>query len=604
VVSGSPTLITAAGTTLVGGGRYLLDATLAPFSQPLPAAPAAGAVLAVEAVTAVGKLVTVQGNGHLIEGQTNLTLGSKSSGAVYRAVALVYDGTFWRILDAVRNSFLHSQDYAGAGGGPVPLIPPPVDLTGTATIYIDSQAGSDAGAGTYLSPWKTLSHGVATAQGLKAGSIVALKCGSVFREALPCPISGEAASPITIGQYGTGPRPKIKGSLDFSNLTWTVYSGNIYKATTTGLAAAVVYVDEMTGLGKVSELAKLTAPGQFYISGTTEIYVWLPDGSSPAGHQIECSGSVSTICNGGAHNYWTIQDVAAMHSGTGIAGIYVNTTQLGWEIRRNQIGPIPGQGLSLYGATWAHDNYVVSCWDWLEYPNSSSAVPGIGVYGVTGTRVNNNRVTQCYYGIRSIKGGAGVPVIDHNLVYLNHVNGIDHNEATNEVKVYNNTVHHRATGVGAAGHGIDQQAGAEHIVGLNNIVYSDYPGTGTSGTGDVQALCFEAAAGSFDYALVYLTPEATAGEYPCYPGKYGTTGGISTGPAKNTGVYATWATFVAAIKAAMGSTNLEHAKYGEDPLFMDVANGDYRLQPGSPAIGAGVAITGVTNATGVNLGAL
>ncbi|MGD8195141.1 family 16 glycoside hydrolase [Herbiconiux sp. P18] len=80
-------------------------------------------------------------------------------------------------------------------------------------VYVDSAAGDDANAGTSPSaPWRTLAK--VNAMAPAAGTTILLKAGSTFsNQYLDLTGSGTAATPNTIGRYGSGARPVI----DFAN---------------------------------------------------------------------------------------------------------------------------------------------------------------------------------------------------------------------------------------------------------------------------------------------------------------------------------------------------------------------------------------------------
>ena len=97
----------------------------------------------------------------------------------------------------------------------------------TPTYYVSS-SGSDLNDGlTSSTPWKTLSK--VGSETFSPSDIIAFKCGEYFEGTLIAPSSGTSGFPITFGAYGTGLRPKIYGSEIVTG--WTLYSGNIWKAT-------------------------------------------------------------------------------------------------------------------------------------------------------------------------------------------------------------------------------------------------------------------------------------------------------------------------------------------------------------------------------------
>jgi len=79
-------------------------------------------------------------------------------------------------------------------------------------------------------------------------------------------------------------------------------------------------------------------------------------------------------------------------------------------------------------------------------------------------------------------------------------------------------------------------------------------------------------------------------------------GGTATTGELVTTQYATLANWQAAL-AGTSFTGKDANSLQADPLFTNFAGGDYTLQSGSPAIGAGVFISGVSTANPPNIGA-
>ncbi len=93
----------------------------------------------------------------------------------------------------------------------------PASAAGT-TYYVDAVAGSDAAAGTSTATaWKTLTKVGATT--FAAGDRILFNRGQSWTGQLHPLGSGTSSSPITIGAYGSGNRPKIDGSSLTGGLT-------------------------------------------------------------------------------------------------------------------------------------------------------------------------------------------------------------------------------------------------------------------------------------------------------------------------------------------------------------------------------------------------
>lgn len=95
-----------------------------------------------------------------------------------------------------------------------------VPLAAAATFHLDPQSGNDNASGTAPElAWKSLEK--ANAHVFKPGDQLLLKAGSRFTGQLRPQGSGDLANgkpnPITLGQYGEGPRPRIDGEGKFAD---------------------------------------------------------------------------------------------------------------------------------------------------------------------------------------------------------------------------------------------------------------------------------------------------------------------------------------------------------------------------------------------------
>lgn len=98
---------------------------------------------------------------------------------------------------------------------------PVADAAWGTTYYVDLQQGSDNNSGTSESaPWKTLAK-VNNSRFLP-GDRVLLHRGSVWREELLFPSSGDPNHPILISAYGFGADPVISGGDVISGSAWNV----------------------------------------------------------------------------------------------------------------------------------------------------------------------------------------------------------------------------------------------------------------------------------------------------------------------------------------------------------------------------------------------
>lgn len=85
----------------------------------------------------------------------------------------------------------------------------------SASYYIDSRTGSDDNPGTAPEKaWRTIARSKAAE--IKPGDRILFARGGIWRETL-LPHSGQKGNPVYYGAYGSGPLPKLYGSVDASD---------------------------------------------------------------------------------------------------------------------------------------------------------------------------------------------------------------------------------------------------------------------------------------------------------------------------------------------------------------------------------------------------
>jgi len=246
----------------------------------------------------------------------------------------------------------------------------------------------------------------------------------------------------------------------------------------------------------------------------------------------------------------------------------------GWAIRNNSIGGISSRfnsGVLLNNSNnnRIYENKVYYSWNGVDYPDGIGT--GISAAGTsTKNLIYRNTLENNHRGI-GIWGSSGGNVISYNLVKFSAVNGIDHlgtNTTLNEI--YNNTVIH--TPNAAAGHGISQQVGVGKVIIKNNIVY------GVSAHSEANTV----SVGTFGQAGVVLDMDNNL---------YYATGGMTTACLSSSNCTSTLATWQSKIVTdGRSAPGIDLNTIFADPLFVDYANGNYHLQAGSPARGAGVSV--------------
>ena len=173
------------------------------------------------------------------------------------------------------------------------------------TYYVDATNGDDSNQGTSEdAPWKSMSK--VNSSSFQSGNFILFKRGETWREMLVVPSSGSAEKHITIGAYGTGNRPIIKGSDLVSG--WTIHNGNIWKATLlTESSFNQVFFDGTRG-NKQTLLGNLNNEKDWYWSSNT-LYVYSISDPDTAyvnpGIEVSVRNQCIKVVD---HGYITIQD--------------------------------------------------------------------------------------------------------------------------------------------------------------------------------------------------------------------------------------------------------------------------------------------------------
>ncbi len=115
-------------------------------------------------------------------------------------------------------------------------------MAGATTYYVDASGGDDTKDGQSLvTAWKTIAK--VNGSTFAAGDQILFKRGEVWRESLVPPSSGASGNPIVFDAYGTGDAPTITGYQDLPSTTWTLDSGNIWKASITSSSFTTSFCD-------------------------------------------------------------------------------------------------------------------------------------------------------------------------------------------------------------------------------------------------------------------------------------------------------------------------------------------------------------------------
>ncbi|MFN8240009.1 MAG: Ig-like domain-containing protein [Bacteroidales bacterium] len=152
-------------------------------------------------------------------------------------------------------------------------------LLGQKTYYVSS-AGNDAADGlTKSTPWKTL--GKINGTTFVPGDSILFRRGDVWRDQLLVHNSGNSSKYITYGAYGSGPNPKILGSIQATGFTTTAYANKWQSTATIPIDPwaisyfGEVFFEELNG--KVSWGSRKTYTAD--LSNLTKEYDWTWNGN-------------------------------------------------------------------------------------------------------------------------------------------------------------------------------------------------------------------------------------------------------------------------------------------------------------------------------------
>jgi hypothetical protein len=536
---------------------------------------------------------------------------------------------------------------------------------GPVTYYVDSINGADSNAGSQSAPWKTIAK--VNAATLLPGQTVEFKRGGIWREQLTVPSSGSMGSPIIFGAYGTGSNPEIAGSNLITGWTQVSAYPSTYEAAAATAPSNVYVDDPNTGASTIpltlekSISAVNATPGSWYYAGGT-IYVQLTDSSNPSAHTIEASVRSYGVYSG-MHSFVTVQNLSVKH--TTVAAIYFENTGVpagtsgsyynnnfneyitiqgntvwnygaagspysggiyltgyawgsppmlrGEQVINNVVGRMDSSGtlnydeggIELRGTTGAliqgntvatMNNFGITARDGYGGQTCSSPVVtqnavssssgNISIAACPGAQVTYNTVSNSTgYGI-GIGAPSGSPsdnvVLAYNLIYDLNIspngdlyNGIDINDASLNGSAYNNTIYSVAAASltlegGSSGwmveNNIFDASLNPDIFGQTNVTPCLYVDTGVTAT--------------FTNNLFYTSSAKLPNQFNLV-GKGG---------------YVAYATFHADLNDTGSVANLA-------PLFTSPLAGNFTLQTGSPAIGAGLVVPNVTAGSSVNIGA-
>jgi hypothetical protein len=200
------------------------------------------------------------------------------------------------------------------------------------SYYVDP-AGNDSNSGTSPnSRWRSVAK--VNALAFAPYDTVYFKRGGLWRETLEPHRGGAPGKPVTFTAYGSGPQPVINGSDVISG--WTPGGDGIYRAHSD--KPGNVYVDGGPGWGLIHACCTSGSPcvpsGSCAVGpmepgswrwdpATTELSVWMPDGSNPGAHTIEAATrtfGMNVVGNGGEKSNLVVDGITFERTAGG--GLY------------------------------------------------------------------------------------------------------------------------------------------------------------------------------------------------------------------------------------------------------------------------------------------
>ena len=524
-----------------------------------------------------GQVVTFAATGGPVVWQVNNAVGGSAASGTVSAAGVFTAPASLPSPAAVTVTAVSTANPAQTSTATITLLAQPV----SGTTYYVATNGSDSNPGTQSAPFATLQHASTVAV---AGDTVLVRQG-VYNALFTPAVSGNTAyGPITYESYpgelatidGTGlavPGGQ-NGLITLNNVSYIIVEGFELRNYTTAKTTQVPIGIYITGAGSGVQIVNnhihnitTTAKTSPKKCGSDALGMAVYGSQAPAsisglvisGNEIDdlqtgCSESVSI--DGNVDGYAVTSNIVHDNDNIGIDSI-------GFE----KVSPNPTYDQARNGEVRGNAVYNITSYGNPDY-GKQYAADGIYVDGGTQIVIEQNTVYATDLGIEmaSEHGGHLTSYITarNNLVYLNNSNGIS---------------------IGGYGRG---RGGSDHVTIVNNSLFDN--DTKKTGSGEFQIQWY-ATNNIFENNIVYAGPQglfvhnftkSEAGpatlNYNIY---YGTIGAGS-------------ALFVWDSAHEKGFAKYQAASQQDaqsvftDPLYISLTTPDLDLQPGSPALNAGV----------------
>lgn len=447
------------------------------------------------------------------------------------------------------------------------------------TAYYISNAGDNGNLGTSeLAPWETIAK--VNGESFSAGDSILFNRDDTWREELTVPSPGSSGNPITFGAYSTGADPIINGADVMA--TW-VDSGQGLGSTWKKINVTDEPLDivVMDGTLLTEGSAKDVLNDHEWVWDTDVLYLrddtGDPDGSVAIEAQQRNNGiyavDKSYITVNNIHVKYTVYGFNFAYSGSNISNIIIDDCTSDYS---------RWDGVIFYDTTYTASNITISNCT-LHHSTVKSSIYTRNVDG--GTVESNDCYSNYEHGYYC--DNTDNMIIRYNSFHDNGFNGWKFQGTSSDNQAYYNLSYNNGT------HGLrlgDVADTVENNVIYNNAFYNNtkygiYCWTNTGANifknniihqadagGDGDSLCFKIASDAIaqlqtmDYNSYYYPNATNAGDVVIV-----------------TGVQA----YTLTEWKASGYGQDAHS-VGTDPLFVDAANNNFRLENGSPCINAGI----------------